>query len=185
MQTSESVIGGTFMFNFKSYLKRIVRNEFKANLKNHPLGNQNIYRLHYILYYRTQDDTDAFRTIDYPFEPFELPNGMSREDAFKVLSYLTNDIERKKNLEPCSYQSVSSLNEILNLQRLGFKKIGKNCDEKDIIDLFTISGRVLLFKESHYYSSYFEWYSENVTLTEVKNIYKKINIEFYDLIPIN
>ena len=173
------------MFNFKSYLKGAVRNEFEANFKNHPLGSQNIYRLHYILYYRTQDASSGIRTMDYPFDSFELPNGMSREDAFKVLSYLTDDIERKGKIEPCSYQSVSSLNEVLNLQRLGFKKIGKNCDEKDIINLFTIDGRVFLFKKSRYYSSYFEWYSENVTLTEVKNIYKKINIEFYDLLPIN
>lgn len=183
MQTSEQMIGGVLMFNFKSYLKRKFRNEFKANLKDHPLGNQHIYRLHYVQYYRTLEN--FYGKVDWSFDPFELPNGMSREDAFKVLSYLTDDIERKKGLGPCSYQSVSLLNEVLNLQRLGFKKIGENCDDKDIIDLFVIDGRVLLFKESSYYPNYFEWYSENVTLSEVENIYKKINIEFNDLTPMD
>ena len=175
------------MFDFEFFSKRKLqlRNEFEATLENHPLGSQNIYRLHYILYYRAECNSNNFRTMDYYFEPFELPNGMSREDAFRVLSYLTDYIESKSKLEPCSYRSVSLLNEALNLQRLGFKKVEKTCNENDIIDLFTISGRVALFKQSSYYSSYFDWYSENVTFTEVQKIYKKLNIEFYDLVPKN
>jgi len=39
----------------------------------------------------------------------------------------------------------------------------------------------LLFKNSKYYSKYFEWYIEGVTFEEVEAIYKKSNIEFSDL----
>lgn len=169
------------MFDFKSFLQEGVRNEFEAEFENHPIGNQKIYRLHYILYYRAEGKTDKFRIMNWPFEPFELPDGISREDAFKILSYLTDYIEKTKNLKPCSYESVNALNKVLNLQRLGFKKLNEKCDEKDILDLWTVDGRVLLFKEGPYYPSYFEWYYEDITLTEVQNIYKKIGIEFYDL----
>lgn len=58
--------------------------------------------------------------------------------------------------------------------------VEKNKDK--IIDLFTVSGRTLLFKNSKHYPRYIEWYTENITLKEVKEIYKKIGIEFYDLI---
>lgn len=169
------------MFNFKSFLQKRLRNEFEAEFENHLIGNQKIYRLHYILYYRAEGKTDGFRIMNCTFDPFELPDGISREDAFKILSYLTDYIERTSGLAPCSYKSVNTLNEVLNLQRLGFKKLDEKCDEKDILDLWTVDGRVLLFKEGPYYPSYFEWYYENITLTEVQNIYKKIGIEFYDL----
>lgn len=171
------------MLNFKSFLQKNLRNEFDANLENHPLGSQTVYRLRYIQYYRAEG-SNGIRKMDWPFDPFMLPNGMSRGDAFTVLSYLTDYIERTCKLEPCSYKSVETLNSVLDLERLGFRKLDINTkyDETNIIDLWTVTGRVLLFKESSYYSSYFNWYSENVTLAEVQRIYKKLNIEFYDLI---
>ncbi len=107
---------------------------------------------------------------------------MSREDGFKVLSYLTDFIEKEMNLESCSYQSVSTLNSVLNIERLGFKRVDGDIDDNDIIDLFTVSGRILLFKKSKYYQKYFEWYTEGITLNEVKTIYNKCNVKFYNLI---
>ena len=108
---------------------------------------------------------------------------MTRENSFKVLSYLTDFIEKQLNLEPCSFKSVANLNEVLNIERLGFKKL-KNINDEDIINLYTVTGRQLLFKKSEHYKNYFEWYTENVTFDEVKNIYSKCDIDFYDLIYI-
>lgn len=39
-----------------------------------------------------------------------------------------------------------------------------------------------MFKKSDLYQKYFEWYSENVTLNEVKEIYTKYNMEFKDVL---
>ncbi len=157
--------------------------EFDAELEDHPLGNQTKYRLYYMKYYRKQDSTVG--AMDWPFIPFMLPEGMNREDAFKVLSYLTDFIERRLDLEPCSYKSVALLDDVLNLERLGFKRINETLDDNEVIDLFTVAGRVELFKRSKHYSKYFEWYVENVTFDEVKDIYHKCNIEFSDLQEIN
>ncbi len=162
--------------------------EFEANLENHPLGMQNVYRLHYIDYHRIGErygmGPNNVGRIDYSFKPFMLPVGMSREDAFKVLSYLTDYIEKQFEVDPCSQKSVETLNDVLDLERLGFTRLNIYVDqiETDIIDLFTVTGRLLLFKQSEYYSKYFEWYTENVTLEEVSNIYDQCGIEFYDLI---
>ncbi len=158
--------------------------EFEADFENHTLGNQKIYRLHYINYYRTEDNTSKYRTVDWPFDLFTLPNGMSREDAFKVLSYLTDYIESTQNIKPCSYKSVATLNSILDLQQLGFKKLNKNVNvsEEEIIDLWTVEGRVALFKKSKYYLGYYEWYFESISLEEVQSIYKKIGKNYNDMI---
>jgi len=162
--------------------------EFETELEDHQLGNQNIYRLYYINYHRIGDYHEKMAnnigSMDYPFKPFMLPDGMNREDGFKVLSYLTDFIEKKQNLKPCSYSSVAILDSVLDLERLGFKRVNADVHihESDMIDLFTVSGRLLLFKNSRHYSKYFEWYTENITFDEVKEIYKKCNMEFYDLI---
>lgn len=110
-----------------------------------------------------------------------LPDRMNREDAFKVLSYLTDYIEKQCRVS--ATRSVGVLDEVLGLERLGFRKenINFSSNEEDIIDLFTVSGRLLLFKKSKEYDRYFEWYREDVDFDEVKEIYKKCGIEFYDL----
>lgn len=162
--------------------------EFDANLENHPLGEQNVYRLHYVDYHRIGEGygmgPNNTGTIDFPFKPFLLPKGMNREDAFKVLSYLTDYLERELNLDPCSEKSVRVLDQAIDLERLGFTRlniqVGKS--ETDIIELFTVKGRILLFKQSEYYKKYFEWYKEGITLDEVKKIYGRLGIDFYDLV---
>ena len=165
--------------------------EFDAELKNHQLSNKNIYRLYFINYHRIGEHygrtgSDNVGMINWPFKPFMLPDGMNREDAFKVLSYLTDFIEKDSNLEPCSQGSVAALDRVIDLERLGFKRldINLNDDSPEVIDLFTITGRILLFKKSKQYQKYFEWYTEGVTFDEVKSIYDKCGIEFYDLVPV-
>lgn len=160
--------------------------EFNCELENHPIGNQNIYRLYYVDYHRIGENygmgPNNVGRINCSFHPFTFPNGMSREEGFKVLSYLTDFIER--NIEPCSLRSIRTLDSVLDLARLGFKRVEVK-SEDEIINLFTVSGRVLLFKNSELYSKYFEWYTEGIQFDEVKAIYDKCGIEFYDLIPMN
>ncbi len=159
--------------------------EFEAELKDHPIGNQHIYKLHYVQYYRMGErygwHENNIGMVDWPCSPFMLPEKMSREDAFKVLSYLTDFVEAKLHLRPCSYQSVSTLDGILNLERLGFTRPHSDPAPTEVLSLFTVDGRVQLFKKSRYYRNYFEWYTENVTLDEVKDIYQRCGIEFYDV----
>lgn len=109
-----------------------------------------------------------------------FPNGMTREEGFKVLSYLTDFIEKREDTEPCSLKSVRTLDGVLDLERFGFTRIDEK-DEDKILNLFTVSGRLLLFKKSELYTKYFEWYSEGITLEEVENIYNKYNMEFEDI----
>lgn len=160
--------------------------EFEAELEDHAIGNYNVYRLTYINYHRIGEGyrpiaEDNIGVIDWPFQPFMLPDGMSRTDAFKVISYLTSYIERVLKLEEGSKKSVSCVNNALDLERLGFKKVD-GIKEDEIIDLFTVTGRILLFKtKDPRYSKYFDWYTENVTLNEVQTIYANCGMNFYDL----
>ena len=159
--------------------------EFDATLEDHSVGNQDIYRLYFVNYHRIgesygrQDNNVGM--INWPCKPFMFPEGMSREEGFKVLSYLTDFIEKREDIEPCSLKSVRTLDGVLDLERFGFKRV-KEDDENKILNLFTVSGRLLLFKRSKLYPKYFEWYVENVTLEEVTNIYAKYNMGFRDIV---
>lgn len=105
---------------------------------------------------------------------------MTREEGFKVLSYIIDIIEKRKDIKACLLNSVKILDEVLNLENLGFTKIVEN-DENKILNLFTVNGRLLLFKKSNLYNKYFEWYVDNVTFEEVKTIYAKCNIACKDI----
>ena len=123
-------------------------------LKNHKIGNQKIYRLHYVYLNCHKSAYTRRKLIEYislPQKPFTLPYGMSREDAFKVLSYLTDYIERRDDVDPCSAKTVKILDSVLNLERFGFKKVEEN-NKNEIIDLFTVTGDLLMFKNSDLYN---------------------------------
>ena len=159
--------------------------EFDATFEDHPVGNQDIYRLYFVNYYRKGESYgrkgNNVGVIDWACKPFMLPEGMSREEGFKVLSYLTNFIEKTGDIEPCSLKSVMTLDKVLDLERFGFKRVIEY-DENKILNLFTVRGRLLLFKRSKLYQKYFEWYVENVTLEEVTNIYAKLNMKFRNIV---
>ena len=161
-------------------------NEFDVELEDHEVGNQNIYRLYYINYHRIgmlghSDNRSNIGLVNWPCKPFMLPEGLSREDGFRVLSYLTDFIEKRDDVEPGSLKSVNTLDSVLNNERFGFKRVDET-DENKILNLFTIDGRALLFKRSELYKKYFEWYVEGVTKEEVENIYNKIGMEFRDIV---
>lgn len=163
-------------------------NEFDVKLEDHEIGNQNIYRLYYINYYRIGESygmgPNNVGLIDWPCKPFMLPDGMSREEGFKVLSYLTDFIEKREDIAIGSLTSVRTLDLVFDKERFGFRRV-EETDEDKIINLFTVDGRALLFKKSDLYKKYFEWYVENVTKEEVEEIYSKIGIEFKDIIWTN
>lgn len=164
------------------------KKEFKAELESHPIGKQNVYRLYYVNYHRIGESygrcLDNIGRVNWPCKTFMLPTGMTREEGFKVLSYLTDFIEKRDDVEPYSLKSVRILDGVLDLERFGFKRVNED-DENKILNLFTVSGRLLLFKKSELYPKYFEWYTENVSLDEVINIYSKYNMDFKDIVWID
>lgn len=135
--------------------------EFNASFENHLIGEQNIYRLYYVDYHRIREydgrNDNNIGVINWSCKPFMLPKGMTCEDGFKVLSYLTDFIEKRDDTESCSLKSVRMLDSVLDLERFGFTRV-KEDNENNILDLFTVHGRLLLFKKSNLYSKYFEWY---------------------------
>lgn len=159
--------------------------EFDADLEDHDLGDKDIYRLYFIGYYRSQENynprEDNLHVINWPLSTFKLPEGMTREEGFKILSYLTDFIERREDTDPASIKSVRTLDGVLDLERFGFKKVEEK-DESKIADLFTVGGRILLFKKSKYYNKYYNWYTENVPRSEIEKIYAEHNMEFQDIV---
>lgn len=156
------------------------KEEFDTDLKDHFIPDNKFYRLHYVDYMR--DINGRIHSTNWPCKPFCLPVGLTLNESFKILSYLIDFIEKDRKLEECSLTSIVILDDVLNLDRLGFNRTDNILFEDEITSLFTINGRIELFKNSRLYDNYFEWYVPNVTFDEVKEIYSTIGIDFYDLV---
>jgi len=124
---------------------------------------------------------------------FLLPVKMSIEEASKIVSYVSEKVEKEYNLEPASIKSVEKTAE--ELQKYGFKLDDKEfCrfhqteeehfgriytnlpKETYYVDLFTVGGDFKLFKRTKEYDRYFEWFTEGVTKEEVEDICSKYYI---------
>jgi len=137
--------------------------------------------------------------------PFRLPHNMSIEDACKVVSYLSDKVEKENDLEPACEESVIMVSNIL--EKYGFSKVESKekghyhavsnyipfhkiranfpvCDKiEGVVDLFTVGGDFKVFKKTDLHNTYFDWYSKGVTQQEVADIYKSIGQEY--LLPNN
>ena len=125
---------------------------------------------------------------------FDLPENMTMKQACKVISYLSEKVEKEKEIEPASEESVMAVSNILEdykfkkLQETKptrihlvkkyrrFSKISVPCQAREgAVDLITFSGDEKCFKNSEMYSRYFDWFTENVTSEEIDEIYSNIN----------
>lgn len=141
------------------------------------------------------DLKDKLGTIYNSSSPFKLPEGMTMQEAYKVISYISELVERTYNKEPASSDSVALTSHTLG--SYGFEKIegfpkgyshsteeytgrGKVIKETVIpatMDLYTVGGDFNQFKKSNLYSKYFNWFTENVSLQEVQAIYDRIGLQ--------
>ncbi len=134
-------------------------------------------------------------TIYNSSSPFKIPEGMTMQEAYKVISYISEFVENTYNKEPASSDSVALTS--YTLGSYGFEKIegfpkgythtteeyvgkGKIIPETTIpatMDLYSVGGDFNQFKKSNLYKKYFEWFTENVSLEEVQAIYNRLGLQ--------
>ena len=125
--------------------------------------------------------------------PFYLPTGINLEDSCKIISYLSEKVEKELNLEPASQKSVMAVSGIL--EDYGFEKIDHYKPNRyhstsfytptmsinstgykhipGIVDLITYGGQEKHFEKSTHGENYFDWFTENVSKNEIFDIYEK------------
>ena len=122
---------------------------------------------------------------------FVLPEGMNLKDACKVISYLSEKVEKQYNLEPGCKESLARVSRIL--ENYGFKKTGMHTQNylhmlmqvgfmgkiniplsevEGCANLYTVAG-MDLFRRTNLYNDYFEWFTENVKESEFNQIINK------------
>lgn len=135
---------------------------------------------------------------------YNLPQGMSLEDASKIISYLTEKFERKNGLETGSEMALRIV--ASEMGNYGFRKrnymesdfnhayseseldeatntiiVSTGSDAKShidgVVDFMTIGGDQSLFLCSDLAENQFSWFKPNVSFDEMKKIYEKIGYE--------
>ncbi len=161
--------------------------------------NNDMIRLVYVSvtpYKDVYNDEKKYGALYITSSAFKLPENMTMEQACKVVSYISEKVEKENNIEPASKESVGMTS--FELENYGFiknKKItpkyahmigtapfAKNPDidlkaVDGVVDLITYGGKSGCFEKSDLYPRYFEWFTPNVTKKEVDGIYNSLNIK--------
>lgn len=173
-------------------------------IKQNRMKNADIYRLHYIYfsYFGHDYGHDLMECHNTVMQGFKLPNEMDMKDAFLIISYLTDIVERVFSIQEASSMSVIMTDKflsyfgfqrietntykiyeaepatILNVARKAWHIHAKSILRDDIIDLYTVNDGTGLFGRTIFGKEYVDWYIKNVTEAEVKYILSKLNLEF-------
>lgn len=176
-------------------------NEFRLNkalkrTKNTHKGMLRLVYVEFVPYIDRYHDTLMCGARYATSSAFELPKNMTMEQACKVVSYLSEKVEKENNLEPASDDSVRAVSHIL--EDYGFirdKNIApfyahltanKNYIRKPtmqktgiqgVADLITYGGDSGCFKRSDIYPRYFNWFVPGVKKSEIDTIYKDLDVK--------
>ena len=128
----------------------------------------------------------------YSSKAMILPNGMTIEDACKVVSFLSEKVAREYQYTLTSPNGVDMVSKYLvnlgfdtvSCYKSGyfhyhndykpFRKIKISNEEKGVTDLFAVAVDFNVFKKSDLYDRYFDWFTSGVTEQEIKDIYERI-----------
>ena len=156
----------------------IVHNNNRGQCVMLKQNTNNVFRLRYVeidcLTYPVKNNVYCMKyKKDYADKKFEIPHGMSREDAFKVLSYLKDFVEVNFSLEnnPRVTDKMTKLLDEFHFEILPY------IDEKPFTDMLVVGGDERLFKNSEFSKRNFDWYSPNTTKNDVLKIYNKVGID--------
>lgn len=129
--------------------------------------------------------------------PFLLPEGVSFEDACKIISYLSEKVEREENIEPASKHSVARVSHILEnygFQKLNAKDFGYDVTfthghgiynpistikslsipkAEGVVDFITVGGNVKMFNKTTTKKRYFDWFIPSVSNSNFNEIIGK------------
>lgn len=184
------------------YFEKI--NILEKRIKKARMKNADTYRLHYIYfsYFGHDYGHDLMECHNTVMQGFKLPNEMDMKDAFLIISYLTDVVERVFSIQNASSMSVIITDKflsyfgfqrvdtktykiyeaepatIVNAARKAWRIYAKSILRDDIIDLYTVNDGTGLFGVTLFGKEYVDWYIKNVTEAEVKYILSKYDIEF-------
>ena len=147
--------------NFNDYIKHLLNNK---EITDTELNEKTTFRIVNIEFSKENKGV-----LIHPTSNLIKPEGMSNEDALKVISFIySNYIYDKK------YRLINNL-EILLTCKFGFTSINTSNNE-NTIDLF-LTNNLLNFIYSKYFDKYFNWYKRKVSIDEIITIYEKVNPE--------
>lgn len=77
--------------------------EFDAELEDHKIDDKDLYRLYFMEFNRIglpYNSKANIEVVDYPYKPFKLPSGMTKEDVVQIY--------KKCNVEFYDLEKVSN-----------------------------------------------------------------------------
>ena len=145
--------------------------------------DKKIYRLYYANITKTLfQDKPKYKEAEV-YESIAIPNEMSQEDFFKVISYLFDQVKEFYE-DSDEKELIDQLDKTLDTEKYHFIRLDPmEVNYQDIIDVVFIKG-----KDEYFYianRSYGNWYKEGITEEEVMDIYDKLGLDIDNLTNID
>ena len=156
-------------------IQRTIKNINRKDKK--PIDNQNLGNYIRIIHYYATYSYPYAHDTETTFDTFKLPDKITYEDFFKRISYYSDKIDERIGCV-CSVKSAKYLNSILPL--LGCTK--EPVEVSNVFPVYICNG---LIRKDDSFPKYYEWYTKNVSIEEIKMLYTKYGINFYDILEQN
>lgn len=164
-----------------NFITKLIDKLTSEKLRDHRVKDYPHFRLHFMKFTKVASyyGPTFDEVYDYVFTTYSAPKGMSKNDMYKVVSYVY-DLALQENEDILNKQSVKATNKAL--ATIGFKPANLDEDYDGITDLYLVAGDLKRFKRSSEYKQYFNWYVEGVTKQEVEAIYNGLGLTFKDIL---
>lgn len=144
----------------------------ECKLINHKVEDTGTFRLKYEKFLGSE--VKKKNNIKWALNEHVFPCEISREDSFKLLSFVIDETRRKAKKEESFIDSLIKVDKVL--PSLGFTKVPFGSFSRPV-DLFIIEGDKRCFTHTKDYQRYFDWYKENISKEEAEEIFDKMQIK--------
>lgn len=142
-----------------------------------------VFRLRYLEYEKVGNlkKVSLKEKCNFSFIKFVLPEGMSEEEAFKVISFIHEMVTKKYGLSKFGLASVRATDEMLN--SFHFSRL-HDAKETPCVDLLTLDNNSkCFFKDLDAFEKRYNWFVPDVKKEEVENIYSSLGLALPNLEP--
>ena len=143
----------------------------EVKLISHEVASSDTFRISYAKFSEGNNKKDNIR---WSLNSFFYPVEISKEDSYKLLSFIIDETRRQAKEGESVVDSLIKVDKLL--PDFGFAKAPFGSFSRPN-ELFIVEGNKNSFTHSKDYKKYFDWYKENISSEEASDIFTKMNFK--------
>ena len=143
----------------------------EVKLISHEVVSSDTFRISYAKFSEGNNKKDNIR---WSLNSFFYPVEISKEDSYKLLSFIIDETRRQAKEGESVVDSLIKVDKLL--PDFGFAKVPFGSFSRPN-ELFIVEGNKNSFTHSKDYKKYFDWYKESISSEEASDIFTKMKFK--------